>query len=156
MFADERLASGNYVTPPNATEYPTGLKLYVFPRLTFYKHHLAGPPDGGFGLGSSGQVRNISRSLSNGAVMRPTTVSNGGLLGALGWLRVGVNDFIVSNCSASLLDLDGTSASSNFGRSCSSSSLICILRSCISDSKVGMKSRSSGVMFWNLYSCSLV
>ena len=82
--------------------------------------------------------------------MRPTTVSNGGLSGALGWLRVGVKDFVFSNCRTSSLDCVKLSASSSLTRSSCSSSLIWALRFSQRPLMVGTKLGSLGLSFWNV------
>jgi hypothetical protein len=62
--------------------YPSFISPYFFP-----------VPDPLLDL-SSGNFLNKSESMSIGAAIKPATLSNGGLLGADGWLLVGMNIFV--------------------------------------------------------------
>ena len=79
--------------------------------------------------------------------MRPAAVSNGGLFGTLGWLRVGVNDFVLSNEAASSFDSVMLRDSSNLSRSSFSFSLICLLKSFQRLLIAGMNGESCGLSF---------
>lgn len=109
----------------------------------------------GFGLTVwSGNLRNMSPRWSRGAVIKPTTVSKGGLSGAIGWLREGTNalvrpnDFAMRCASASVREL------SRFIRSSISSSLMCRLRSSIRLLSVGMNSGVPAFSDWKVLSFS--
>jgi len=103
----------------------------------------------------SGNFLNRSPKWSIGAVINPTTVSNGGLLGAFGWLRLGTKAFVRPKDLA----IDSLSAvwiaASSAGRSSFSSSLICAFRSFMSASRVGRKSELVDLRFWNFFKASL-
>jgi hypothetical protein len=104
---------------------------------------------------SSGNFLSKSPKRSSGAAINPATVSNGGLSGAIGWLRVGTN--ILVRLKDFAIDSESTLgiAFSSAGRSDSSSSLICWLRSNIRERRVGSKSALVDGRSWNLLSLSL-
>ena len=113
----------------------------------------------GFGITlwspSSGNLRSMSPKWSIGAARRPTTVSNGGLLGADGWDLDGTKALVRPKLFASLKP----SASSMFlrrsGKSCASSSLMCWERLDHSFLSVGTKSGVPAFKFWNVLRSSL-
>ena len=110
------------------------------------------------GLGltvSSGNFLKRSPKWSIGAVINPTTVSNGGFAGALGWLRLGTKAFVRPKDFAIDWLSSLWSSPSSAGRSSSSSSLICWFRSFMRESRVDTNSGCSGFNFWNLCRASL-
>lgn len=103
----------------------------------------------------SGNLRNISISLSAGVASMPTAVSYGGRSGADGWLRVGTKCLVRSKLRASAPDASAPMACSSAGRSSRSSSVMCCVRDSHRESMAGMKDGSVGGRDWKVYSFSL-
>lgn len=103
----------------------------------------------------SGNLLNKSPRWSIGAVIRPTTVSKGGLSGADGWLRDGTNALVRPND----LTIDSLLASPRelcrAGKSSFSSSLMCWLRGSIIALRAGMNSEVPALRNWKTLSFSL-
>lgn len=97
-----------------------------------------------------GNLLNRSLSWSIGAASKPAAVSNGGLSGALGWLRVGAKNLVRWKLRPNLSDCSSLKAFSRATRSCSSSSWMCLLSSSQRLSRVGRNSASEALRFWNL------
>lgn len=80
----------------------------------------------------------------------------GGLFGALGWLRDGTNILVLPKDFANLSLSSGVIELSSLTRSIVSSSLTCLVRSSIKDLIAGMNWGSEQFMFWNFLSWSFI
>lgn len=108
-----------------------------------------------YSLLSSGKVLIKSANLSIGAASIAAKFSKYGLLGALGWLLVGVNIFVLSNDLASRWLSSPESSFSSRGMSSFDSCSMCVWRSFRRTSRWGRNCGSEGDMVWNLYRSSL-
>lgn len=107
-----------------------------------------------------GNFLSKSPNLSSGAANKLATVSNGGLSGTRGWLRVGTNIFVRWKLEARVSDdsfaMTFSSAFSRAGRSWSSSSRTCLSRSLTRDSRVVVKEGDVGDRDWNSWSSCMI